>query len=78
MSSEMSDPVEDEPSVPSSPPESLSLFSLSSSLLSSPASSSGSTSESLAYLAAIVAARFSAEDFPCLADVDAALAEPPL
>jgi len=57
----MSDTAEDEPSVPSSPLESFSLVSLSSSLLSSAASSSASTSDSLAFLAAIVAARFEPE-----------------
>ncbi len=55
VSSEKSDPAEDEPPVPSSPPESCSLLCFSSSVLSSPAaSSSSSTSESLAFLAAIV------------------------
>jgi len=67
VSSEMSDPAEDEHSVPSSPPESLSLLSLSFSLASSsPESSWFSTSRSLAFLAAVVAARFAAFDSPCL------------
>ena len=62
VSSEMSDPEEDELPVPSSPPESLSPLSLSTSLLPSLASSWVSSSRTLAFLAALVAARFAAFD----------------